>query len=148
MKNLTLFSLLLFLLTACSSDNSNDDNPQTQGSIIAKWQLEEILNGNENQHLDNCEKLNTFEFFENGTTFQQDYYKGTGGECFEQSPSSAEYSVSGNILTLTYDYQDGSMTYEETISELTENKLILLVDKRYNGPVEGEIFTVTYKRVN
>lgn len=148
MKNFILISLLLFITTACSTDNSNDDNPQIQASIVGKWQLEALVNGNENQHLDNCERLNTFEFFENGTTFQQDYYKGTGGECFEQSPVSAEYSVSENTLKLTYEYQDGSMTYEETISELTQDKLILLVDKRYNGPVEGEIFTVTYKRVN
>lgn len=107
MKNWTLFSVLIFALTACSTDDSNnDDNPQTQASIIGKWELEEILNGTENQNIDECEQLNIFEFFENGTTFQQDYYKGTDGECFEQSPSAAEYSVLGNILTLTYSNQN------------------------------------------
>ena len=142
MKKFTLLSALLFVLFSCGSDDA--ETVTTPASIVGTWKLQTIVNENENQELDSCELQNTFQFLANGTAAEQDYYTGTGNVCTAQTPQQATYALNGTALTLVYTVN----TYAETVAELTAEKLVLVVNQRYNGPDGGTPFTVTYKRVD
>lgn len=143
MKKIVLLPILLLIVACSSSDSSSEVNNPVSASIVGKWTLEKIVKGGVDQGVDNCEKQNYLIFSPTNVIYMQEYYTGTENQCFEQTPSQGTYSLEGNTLSHSYSFS----SYQETVSTLTDTKLVLLVDKRYNGPDGGEIFTVTYKRV-
>ncbi|WP_426486445.1 lipocalin family protein [Flavobacterium sp. 2] len=131
MKKLAfLFVSVGLLLSSCSSNDNDENNPEAKASIVGKWELTKggnILNGNQLllpiTPQGGCSN-NQIEFLENGN-YKELQYEYTNSKCKEYN-NDGTWSKSDNTLK-TKDILNNEVTYE--ILKLDETTLRLKITK-------------------
>jgi len=142
-----LFFTLSVAFIGCESDD-NDDNA-VNASILGTWRLESITFGNINEPLDDCERMQTWTYAENG---ELELYFDETGNC-DFSNRTQTYSLEDNILQINFPiFVSPNENYLErnTIQVLTSSTLQYI--ETFNN-LDGELHsedrtTYVYSRVN
>ena len=126
--NYKMLLIIPFLGISCSSDDSNDSNISAE--IFGKWKISSSIYGGNTENLDQCELLETFEFFENNKLDIKEYDQiGNNTNCTEVGGNTLlDYSVVNNVLTYTNPtggYSGGEFTMKFYIRELSNQNLKL-----------------------
>ena len=144
-------ALLAAISFAACSDDDEPNLPIAPGTIAGTWQITHekgycIYDDGEesgketwsDDYPDEDGFYWTRVFDQNGSCVETYYETGKklGSEHYT-------YSISGNVLTLTYSGEDEAEEYE--IKKLIESQLVLV--NTYKGETEVEVNTATYKRI-
>lgn len=123
-KTSIYFVALLFIFSACSSDDN--ENIEEEVSIIGKWKFQsETHNGDTNDDFFYCEKQNTIEFTAQNEAFEEYFIHSSGTQqegtdCILDWSSTLEYTLDGTSLVYIY---GGNPHPAYTVIELTSTTL-------------------------
>jgi hypothetical protein len=147
-----LFKSVLYLIVfiayiSCDPDD-NDDNAVT-ASILGTWRLVSITFGNISEPVDDCERMQTWTYKENG---ELELYFDETGNC-DFSTRTQTYILEDNILQINFPiFVSPNENYLErnTIQVLTSSTLQYI--ETFNN-LDGELHsedrtTYVYSRVN
>jgi hypothetical protein len=88
--------LLAILVISCNPDDGNSNI--ATASILGEWQLESIVFGFNEEPLDDCERMQTLTFMDNGNI--EAYYDVTGNCDFETT--ILNYTKEYDVITITF----------------------------------------------
>jgi hypothetical protein len=124
MKKLNLFIGLLICLIVFSSCSSDDDENNTNGSILGEWTLvsETSPEGNE-EPMSECKLMTTLTFNSDGS-LEVYFVEGENPCVFDTKTIEYEYSKNEKELTIIIDETDtNKYTVQNRIKTLTETTL-------------------------
>jgi hypothetical protein len=153
-----LFVIIPLILMSCSSDDDINDS-QISAEIYGTWNISSSIYAGETESLDECELLETFEFFENDKLDIREYDMiGNNTECTLVGGNTLlDYSVENNILTYTNPtggYNGGEFTKKFHIRVLNDQSLKLELFYEIDGFGEegnisnDEIWISNWTRIN
>ena len=124
-----LFAIIPLIFMSCSSDDETYDS-QISAEIYGTWNISSSIYAGEAESLDECDLLETFEFFENDKLDIREYYMiGNNTECTLVGGNTLlDYTVENNILSYTNPtggYNGGEFTKKFYIRELNDQILKL-----------------------
>jgi len=120
MKKITLLLSLAFLVFSCSDDDDSGSSVSS-ADLIGTWTLVSLSEDGVAIELDECEDNDTITFSE--TRVVETSYYFNGRECVLDYIDNDEYTLSGNTLTVIYEYDengDGEISEDEK-EEITAN---------------------------
>jgi hypothetical protein len=128
LKQLTLFSLVIILLSLISIACSKDDDKSS--SIIGKWGYEKVVTNfltdgkvtdTKTIELKTTDEQYLVIEFKVDSTYEVNYPN------YDRKPENGKYSINGNNISITA-LSDGNETNTYKF-ELTENSLIIIVSR-------------------
>ena len=127
MKKLHLSLCLLMIVTlfSCGSDDNDNDTPEINSELLAKWGQVSFSQQGEVMTITDCEKRSTIEF----TTqlFTEISYAPVNTDCQIDGQYSGTWTQEGNVLTLTYT-DEGETFVDIATFTLVDNKLTIKYD--------------------
>lgn len=132
--------ILILVSFSCSNDEVNTSTNAQDiiaiETLVGKWQYE----ANSINSLNECDRRDILEYNIDNTTNYVIHTR-VGENCTAQS-TNGTWTLSGNVITETFLYDDNTKDVETFNYTFKDSKLILKV-----LPVEGEENIYTYKRI-
>lgn len=130
MKKLNLFFTLLLTITlfSCGSDDSTSPRSEETSGLLGIWELSAKKQNGVNSMLDICEQTSNFEF-KSDQSYAEETFVLISDQCVSDGAFAGTWSVSGDILTLTF----------------TENEQVTINTPKYS--ITGDQLTLTFPEV-
>lgn len=147
-----LVFLFVVAISFTSCDKDDDDSSVASADLVGKWRYTAQTVNGESVELEECQSMNTIEFFSDGKynseTFVAEQSTDANGQttttCESSSIENATWEIVGDILKLSSDSE------EAIIDELNETNLKLKLDASFDvgGETVDLIIITTFTRVN